>query len=462
MKVQDKFSITSINLKEPQIRILEFLLSSYLKDEFFLTEQKDASVQVIELPSENATKTLNAYKQQYSNSYFIILSDSQVESYTVSVVCSPVSPKKLLDALNTTLSKVKLLAARKKQQNLEQKQKQLQDRKRNNIVAKQRVFKKEAIKKNNKKKKLILIEEEKKDECDFYSDLDQYVKSAAFHQFKHKKTETESIHLNTAYGQKKGRATLVFKDPKEKIMHNKNKLIDINKDKLSFMSSRPDINLNNKALMSKINYQCDDYLQGKLTGLFANKENNAITTAYCFIVYNTKNHTAYVNVNNRTLQNIAAIASLNMGYSSVDIERLIKEKEVQWEDADAVLWKVSIWASRGRLPLLLNDLDRRFSLLCWPNLTRFMMTPHAMEIAVLWLDKPISLRESLALLDIPQRYVFSFYSAVVALALISFEKEPATELPLKQKKCLIKNKTKRTGVLGKLLHFFKPNDIEEL
>jgi hypothetical protein len=146
------------------------------------------------------------------------------------------------------------------------------------------------------------------------------------------------------------------------------------------------------------------------------------------------------------------------------IEHLSEQKTVQWEDADKVLWRVSIWASRGRLPLLFNDLDREFTLIYWPNLTRFIMTPHAMEIAALWSKKPINLRKSLLLLRIPQRYVFSFYSAAIALDLILFKNEKSSLIkhPPEMKNAPPQTEPKRKGVFSKLLSFFKPNNIEDI
>ncbi|MCK5895724.1 MAG: hypothetical protein KAG20_02900 [Cocleimonas sp.] len=451
MDVQDKFSITSINLREPQIRILTFLISSYLNDKFSFKEQKNAAVQVVELQSKDETKKLNDYKKKYPNSYFIVFSDYKIKDKNVSVVNYPISPKKLLDALNVALSKVPLLLAKEKKI-----YKKIETD--NSIDFKRRDFKKKGVKKDSKKKKLIV--KEKVDEYDFYSDLDEYVENTYPNQLNNEADLTPSDMDSSKKDD--DFTALFFKNPKEKMTDNKDKLIDINKDKLSFMSSRPDVDIDDAILMSQVSYRCDDYLQGHLAALLNNKKSNAITTPYCSIIYNAEHHTAYINVNNRTLQNIATIASLKIEYPLVDIDSLIKDKKVQWEDADTVLWKISIWASRGRLPLLLNDIDRQFTLLCWPNLTRFMMTPHAMEISALWLDKPISLRESLVLLDIPQRYVFSFYSAVVALELLSFEKDKAVIVSPKQKKQPIKTEAKRTGVFSKLLRFFKPNNIEDI
>ena len=229
------------------------------------------------------------------------------------------------------------------------------------------------------------------------------------------------------------------------------------------MSSRPDIDLDNANLISKISYNPNSYLQGYLNIIYKSPRLNRVDVAHGIITYNRENHTAFINVNNRTLQNISSIGKLKTHYSLMDTKVLNKDETASWEDADTVLWKVAIWASRGRLPQKFNDIDVKFKLKYWPNLTRFMMTPHAMEIAALWLNKPISLRKTIILLNIPQRYIFSFYSAAIALNLIVFEKNTQLEKPISSStKFAIKRKTKRKGVFGKLLTYFKPNNIEEI
>lgn len=82
----------------------------------------------------------------------------------------------------------------------------------------------------------------------------------------------------------------------------------------------------------------------------------------------------------------------------------------------AFLWKLALWAARGRLPQG-TPLDTPVYLRHWPNLTRLELTPSALAIAALWAREPHTLRRSLELLGIPQRWVFAFYSATHAVGL---------------------------------------------
>ncbi|WP_295449249.1 hypothetical protein [uncultured Thiodictyon sp.] len=83
---------------------------------------------------------------------------------------------------------------------------------------------------------------------------------------------------------------------------------------------------------------------------------------------------------------------------------------------DALIWKLTLWASRGRLPLN-TPLDVPVQLHRWPNFTRLALAPGAMSIAALWTHEPHSLIGTAEALKLPQRSVFAFYSAAAALGL---------------------------------------------
>jgi hypothetical protein len=94
----------------------------------------------------------------------------------------------------------------------------------------------------------------------------------------------------------------------------------------------------------------------------------------------------------------------------IEINHLIKNP------LDSFLWQVSLWTARGRLPKG-SDLNKDVILLHWPNFTRLVVTPYALKISALWMSKPHSLLETAKILEIPQRYVFAFYSATSAIKL---------------------------------------------
>lgn len=89
-----------------------------------------------------------------------------------------------------------------------------------------------------------------------------------------------------------------------------------------------------------------------------------------------------------------------------------------WQPLDRVLWRAGMETAGGRLPLGV-DVRSTVYLKHWPNLTRLQRTPHALRIAALWAVRGASLLETTELLHIPQRHVFAFYNAALAMDLIT-------------------------------------------
>lgn len=80
------------------------------------------------------------------------------------------------------------------------------------------------------------------------------------------------------------------------------------------------------------------------------------------------------------------------------------------------LWRLGIWTGRGRLPAGL-DLNQRYYLRGWPNLTRFLEIPHAFAIAALWVREPMTLAFVVETLRINAADMANFYLAASAVGL---------------------------------------------
>ena len=95
---------------------------------------------------------------------------------------------------------------------------------------------------------------------------------------------------------------------------------------------------------------------------------------------------------------------------------LVSREESGAIELDALIWKLALWASRGRLPRG-TPVDVPVTLDRWPNFPRLLLAPGAMGIAALWAHEPHTLIHTAEALNLPQRSVFSFYSATAALGL---------------------------------------------
>jgi len=89
----------------------------------------------------------------------------------------------------------------------------------------------------------------------------------------------------------------------------------------------------------------------------------------------------------------------------------------RWMRAEDVLWNVALWTSRGRLPKG-TDPRQPQRLMAWPNFTRVAAVPNAMRICALWSRETISPVDVARRLQLPQRVVFTFYSAAVSAGLM--------------------------------------------
>lgn len=89
----------------------------------------------------------------------------------------------------------------------------------------------------------------------------------------------------------------------------------------------------------------------------------------------------------------------------------------KFQSMDAFLWKLAIWTSKGRYPSSL-DIDQPIYLKKWPNMTRLVVTPHALRISALLIRGPRTMLNIAEVLNIKPQYVFVFVSACQALDLL--------------------------------------------
>jgi hypothetical protein len=118
-----------------------------------------------------------------------------------------------------------------------------------------------------------------------------------------------------------------------------------------------------------------------------------------------------------------------------------------WQPLDRLLWRAGLLGAAGRLPEG-TDLRAPVYLKHWPNLTRVQRTPHALRIAALWAIRGGGLMETAELLHIPQRHVFAFYNAALAMDLITID---GSQVKRSQRRAG-RNRGMLTRLLGWLQH----------
>ena len=184
----------------------------------------------------------------------------------------------------------------------------------------------------------------------------------------------------------------------------------------AFLGTTADIDMDNVRSIDEIQYDPGNFLAPKMQGLIkqAIKENRIIR-AQCFdVAFYIVPHQQCI----RTLvkeKHLRAFGALPLDHRSLMHKRETKLPEkveavgyrYSYED---FIWRMVLASSRGRLPKD-TSLDQRYQLRRWPNLTRLLLFPHATQISALWIASPKSIKEVVDLLEIPQRYVFAFFTS---------------------------------------------------
>jgi len=190
-----------------------------------------------------------------------------------------------------------------------------------------------------------------------------------------------------------------------------------------YIGSMPDVDLKDPAQRAKVYYDPQNFLHGHFRRAFALGIEHASVVRLSGSAFQDIDIYPFAKrvIASATGSVLYAAGRLPVGSGDVTIKLLDKaphfpEAGEATERLDVMLWKLALWASRGRIPVG-TDLDWPIYLKRWPNLTRLLVPPHAARIAGLWARQRYSLMDTAATLGIPQRYIFAFYSACSALEL---------------------------------------------
>ncbi len=142
-------------------------------------------------------------------------------------------------------------------------------------------------------------------------------------------------------------------------------------------------------------------------------------------------------------------------------KNLKKTLEKQSWNMESFMWLISLWSSRGRIPVGTEILKPVF-LMQWPNLTRLASIPHSVRIAALLYNQPYTLTETARLLAIEQRYVFAFYSACKAIGLANVSRRQIDHTFASETPETSNNKSILSKLLNKLKRFSDKSSINDI
>ena len=174
-------------------------------------------------------------------------------------------------------------------------------------------------------------------------------------------------------------------------------------------------------------YDATAYLQGALTKAYhearEKKKNIVIEFGSGKITVDTKHSIAQMGIGGFQLRELASFP-LNMDKINIAIvprrqARVDTESGKTILSFDALVWKVALFASRGRAPRDTN-LNAPLRLKSWPNFTRLVLSPGVLRMAALWAAHPTSILQLSKTLKLSKADVLNFYSALHAIDLIEF------------------------------------------
>ena len=153
----------------------------------------------------------------------------------------------------------------------------------------------------------------------------------------------------------------------------------------------------------------------------------------------------------RAFAGIAIKSGKGMSLSSVEqtSSEYVNEKMENFYDIDTFIWKLTVWTSKGRYPEDI-DINKPVHLKHWPNFTRLVITPHALQIAALLIVGPRTLINISDSLKIKPQYVFVFISAAHAIGLVGQAERNADVIIAPPEVRKSKSKGLLSKILGKL------------
>ncbi len=189
-----------------------------------------------------------------------------------------------------------------------------------------------------------------------------------------------------------------------------------------YVGLNPDVDFADKQQVQTIQINAKNYFFHYLRTAFeASKSNRRIAcikTVYGTFFVDAQDKVIYHDKTAEEIKNIHKIPFYKD--SQVFIPKLKRGQMLSLYqfDYDPFVWLSSINASKGKIPDDVNY-SAPIKLLGWPDLSKLLVFKHSIRIISLWSRGIYSLQHTGKLLNIPQRYPLTVYTALQALGLIT-------------------------------------------
>ena len=237
----------------------------------------------------------------------------------------------------------------------------------------------------------------------------------------------------------------------------------------SYLGHRDDIDPNDAKQLTTLLYNPREFLQGHVHSAWevavTRDQPTRLETPWRAISFFPEQRMVHVVADEAQLRAVCGIPFRNIVSMDVGMDgrqSLSNVKTIAPDEAKSLLasehlvpletffWKVALLTSKGRIPDSV-DPRRPVQLRRWPNLTRLTLPPHAMRVAAILHQTPITPFEAAKRLGIRQQYVFAFFNAAYALGLIVH----AAETPRATPPAASQHSAAKVSLLKKILNRLK-------
>lgn len=377
-------SVSVLGATEEMKKTLQNFFQEHCTIPCELVDDDSAVVSIIDLDSSQGQQHLQQYRVKHVDKTLIVLSIHDTEIEGAILLRKPLKPKDLVSAVEKAYTKNKTSGSLFNNIHIDRRPANTADKSEPGPLTSANSLSHRVYKKANTESKKSFFSE-------LIAELKTTDKSA---KNRHSQVET-------------------FKDESKLSQHE----ID------TYVGSAADIDPHNAVQLANAQYNPEDYFQGYLSqaGIKAVKYQRAVKLdmPHGSVVVLPDAKTVLVDIIETRLHSFCI---LPVDYNTLS-RSFLDESEVERyrrqtiaTELEPLLWKTAQWASKGRVPIetsltLPVVIGRRF------NISRLLVLPHAVQIASLWSEKPLSILDTAKALGIPQRYVFSFYSASFALGM---------------------------------------------
>ncbi|WP_031433290.1 hypothetical protein [Methylomarinum vadi] len=205
----------------------------------------------------------------------------------------------------------------------------------------------------------------------------------------------------------------------------------------SYIGFVPDIDFDDKEQVLTASYNPKNYFQGYVKSAIGVAMSKArvvkLNSGWKTLLIFPHGHEVWLDADDMQLRAFAGLPINNASGSAISLSPVdIKNSQTnvamdKFQSMEAFLWKLAIWTSKGRYPSSL-DIEQPIYLKKWPNMTRLVVTPHALRISALLIRGPRTMLNIAEVLGIKPQYVFVFVSACQALDLLGQAKRTDDQL----------------------------------